>query len=487
LESPKVLIVDDEESMRFLLREVMSREGYDTAVAASGEEALQHVREAETDLVIMDIKMPGMDGMQALREIRRMRPNLVVLMMTAHGNKLVALEAMREGAYDYFTKPFELDEMRVVVRRALEKQHLLTHITDLEDRLRQRVSYDKIIGQSDAMRSVYSLIEKVVTNDVTVLITGESGTGKELVAQAVHYHSRRKSKQFVSVNCAAIPENLLESELFGHERGAFTGAVATKIGRFEAAEGGSIFLDEIGDMPLLLQSKLLRALQEREIMRVGGTKPLKVDVRVIAATNKNLQKSVEEKSFREDLFFRLNVLPIHLPPLRKRQSDIPPLVEHFISAYNPRLNKNIQGVTADALQCILRYPWPGNVRELENVVQRSMVMSSGTVIGRDELPPNVTTGEASVPLSEDNWQPTAPSFANGTDDLIDDFSIPLQQKVEQLSEHLEKRIIAAALEKAKHHRQATADLLGISRKSLHNKMVKYQLFGEKDDSGASDV
>lgn len=469
--------------MRFLLREVMSREGYEVSTAASGEEAVQLVREGEQDLVIMDIKMPGMDGMEALREIRRTRPNLVVLMMTAHGNHQVAVAAMREGAYDYFTKPFELDEMRIVVKRALEKQHLLTQISDLEDRLRQRVSFDRIIGQSDAMRSVYSLIEKVVTNEVTVLITGESGTGKELVAQAVHYHSRRKSKPFVSVNCAAIPESLLESELFGHERGAFTGAVATKLGRFESADGGSIFLDEIGDMPLLLQSKLLRALQEREIMRVGGSKPIKVDLRVIAATNRHLQKCVEEKTFREDLFFRLNVLPIHLPPLRKRQADIPQLVEHFISAYNPRLNKNIQGLTSDALQSITHYPWPGNVRELENVVQRAMVMSSGTVLRKEDLPPNVTSGQATVPVSQETWTATS----RPVDDVLEDFSVPLQQKVEQLSEQLERRIIAAALEKAKHHRQATADLLGISRKSLHNKMVRYQLFGERDDTSGSDV
>jgi len=472
----RILVADDEESMRFLLREVMSREGYEVELAANGLEAVNKAREQMFDLVILDIRMPEMDGVTALKELRRIRPHLVVLMMTAHGNNQVAVEAIREGAYDYFSKPFELDEMRTVVRRALERQRLANQVTDLQQRLVDRASFDRIIGQSDAMRGVYALLEKVIVNDVTVLITGESGTGKELVAQAVHYQSRRKGKPFVSVNCAAIPETLLESELFGHERGAFTGAVGTKIGKFEAAEGGSIFLDEIGDMPLALQAKLLRVLQEREIVRVGGNKPIRVDLRIIAATNQDLLKSVTEKTFREDLYFRLNVLPIHLPSLRKRAADIPLLIEHFIGLHNSRLNKNILGVTQDALEVLTTYPWPGNVRELENVMQRAMVMATSTLIKKDDLPPTVVSGAGSVLMKDKQDGELGIGAAS-----LEDFSVPLQQKVERLAEDLEKRIIVAALGKANYHRQATADMLGISRKSLHNKMVKYNLFAGRDN------
>lgn len=477
----RILVVDDEESMRFLLREVMVREGYDVETAADGLQAVDKVRSENFDLVIMDIRMPGMDGIQALKEMRRIRPHLVVLMITAHGTSPIAIEAIREGAYDYFNKPFELSEMRIVVRRALEKQALINHVTDLEQKLKNRVSFDRIIGQSDAMQQIFSLLEKVVVNDVTVLITGESGTGKELIAQAVHYQSARKSKPFVGVNCAAIPETLLESELFGHERGAFTGAVGMKIGRFEAANGGSIFLDEIGDMPFSLQSKLLRVLQEREVMRVGGTKPIKIDVRLIAATNKDLLKEVEGKTFREDLYFRLNVIPVHLPPLRKRVADIPLLLQHFFGVYNPRLGKNIQGISPDALKAMMNYSWPGNIRELENLVQRSMIMASGVVLGLEDIPKNISECVGIRLPVEPGGAAVVNCAAVLPQDLIDDFNIPLAKKMEMLDEEFEKRIIIAALKASNGKRQAAADLLGIVRKSLHNKMVKYNLFDESFD------
>ena len=291
------------------MREVMTREGYNVHEASTGEQALELVRANQFHLVILDVRMPGMDGIQALKEIRRLRPHLLVIMMTAHGNNAVALQAMREGAYDYFNKPFELEEMRIVIRRALEKQTLLTQIADLREKLGQRTKFDRIIGSSDPMQRVFAMLEKVVTTDVTVLITGESGTGKELVAQAVHYQSARRHKPFISINCAAIPENLLESELFGHEKGSFTGATGTRIGQFEAANGGSIFLDEIGDMPLSLQSKLLRVLQEREVVKVGASRPISVDLRVIAATNQDLHRAVQENgsgkiSFSDLMYFR---------------------------------------------------------------------------------------------------------------------------------------------------------------------------------------
>ncbi len=474
---PRILVADDEDSIRFLLREVMRREGYDVTVTDNGESAFQLVRENNFDLVILDVRMPGMDGMETLKAMRKIRPHLVVLIITAHGNRELAVDAMRQGAYDYFNKPFELDEMRIVVRRALEKQQFLDQVANLESRLQRRARFDRIIGQSDAMRQVFSLLERVVTNDITVLITGESGTGKELVAQAVHYQSSRRDKPFVSVNCAAIPENLLESELFGHEKGSFTGAIGTHVGKFEAANGGSIFLDEIGDMPLALQAKMLRVLQEREVSRVGGKKPIRVDIRVIAATNRELAEDVEKKSFREDLYYRLNVLPVHIPPLRKRKSDIPILVEHMINVHNPRLGRNVRGVTPEAIESLMNYRWPGNVRELENVLQRSMVMASGTLIELSDLPPNIQEARELADAG------VSPSGLGLPPDLFTNFDIPLAEKMEQLAEVFEKKIILHALQRNNGHRQATADMLGIARKSLHNKMAKYELF----DYGEADV
>ncbi len=489
-DTPRILVVDDEDSMRFLLREAMRREGYDVEVASDGQQALQAVRENQFDLVIMDIRMPELDGIQALREMRRIRPSLVVVMITAHGNTELAIEAMREGAYDYFSKPFELEEMRVVVRRALEKTALLNHVATLENKLRGRARFDRIIGQSDAMQEVFALLERVVTNDVTVLITGESGTGKELVAQAVHYQSPRRDKPFVSVNCAAIPENLLESELFGHEKGSFTGAIGTHIGKFESANGGSIFLDEIGEMPLALQSKLLRVLQEREVWRVGGSKAIHVDIRIITATNRDLLEEIKEKRFREDLYFRLNVLPIHLPPLRHRISDIPLLVQSLLSLLNGRLSRNILGVESDAMHALMNYSWPGNVRELENVLQRAMVMAGGTLVKLQDLPPQVqetrhsnSAGRSSpqIRATTPSPSPTANECPTVPPGFLTDFDTPLAAKMEQLGEIFEKELILKALDKNNGHRQATADMLGISRKSLHNKMVRYNLLNEKDD------
>jgi DNA-binding NtrC family response regulator len=484
-DTPRILVADDEDSMRFLLREVMRREGYEVEVAADGEKAMELVRAGSFDLVIMDVRMPGMDGMQALKEMRRIRPNLVVVMITAHGNTDLAIQAMREGAYDYFNKPFELEELRIVVRRALEKQALLNQVATLESKLRRRAKFDRIIGQSDPMQQVFALLERVVTNDINVLITGESGTGKEIVAQAVHYQSARRDKPFISVNCAAIPESLLESELFGHERGSFTGAIGTHIGKFESADGGSIFLDEIGDMPLPLQVKLLRVLQEREVCRIGGRKPLRVDIRIITATNRDLLQEVTEKRFREDLYFRLNVLPIHLPPLRKRASDIPLLVENLLGVLNGRLSRHILGVAPDAMQALMNYPWPGNVRELENVLQRSMVMAGGTLLQMEDLPPQVREAQP-------RREPRSTESSNGSSqaredcglsippDFLTNMEVPLANKMEQLAEIFEKELIINALEKNDGRRQPTADMLGISRKSLHNKMAKYELYAREN-------
>ncbi|MBI1292023.1 response regulator [bacterium] len=481
----RILIVDDEENIRFTLHELLRREGQGYVIdeATDGVNAIEKVRQNRYSLVVMDIRMPRMDGITALREIRSIDPEATVVLITAHGTQKLAMEALQLGAYDYFTKPFELTEVRIVVRRAIEKARLLRMIEQMRRQEEARYSFDRIVGQSSAMQDVFRLLERVLDNDVTVLITGESGTGKELVATAIHNNGARREKPLVKVNTVAIPEALLESELFGHERGAFTGAVSQKLGKVEAANGGTLFLDEIGDMSLPLQAKLLRVLQEREIERVGSTKTIKVDIRVIAATNRDLAKMVESGTFREDLYYRLNVVPLHLPPLRKRREDIPVLIDHFIAEYNPKLRRNIQALTETALQKLLNYNWPGNIRELENTMQRTMVMATGTTIQEADLPPSLR-GESKLAQ-----RPSSDEVPVGIEVLKDidlasllnteDFSTPLAERLQLISDHLEKHLIRAALKKAGAHRQESADLLGISRKSLHNKMVRYGLFSEE--------
>ncbi len=450
--------------------------------AVDGEEAVEKIRRALFDLVILDMRMPRKDGLTALREIKRLQPNVIVLVITAFGTRQTAHQVISEGAYDYFTKPFEIQEIRIIVRRALEKVALLRQLDELRGRLERDAEFENLIGVCPAMREIFQLVDRVAQNDVTVMIWGESGTGKELIATAIHNRSARKAGELVKVNCIAIPENLLESELFGHERGAFTGAIQQKIGRIEQAHGGTLFLDEIGDMPLSLQGKLLRFLQEREFQRVGGTKTLKADVRVICATNKDLQRAVEEQAFREDLFFRINVLPIYLPPLRRRQEDIPLLIDHFIRLYNRRLGKQIQAVTSEALDLMLRYSWPGTVRELENTIQRAMILTNSDALTseclsmslRGQTTPTPATTPPPVKGADIATNSAEESLASFLDE--DDFSTPLADKVQRIVDKSEKRLIQAALRQTGGHRQKTADLLGISRKSLHNKMVKFGLF-----------
>ncbi|CAN5214629.1 nitrogen fixation sigma-54 dependent transcriptional regulator GnfM [soil metagenome] len=485
----KILIVDDEENIRFTLNELLRREGqgYVIEQASDGLQAVEMVRKGNYSLVIMDLRMPRLDGMSALRQMKEISPDLIAVLITAHGTQKLAIEALQAGAYDYFTKPFELNEVRIVVRRAMEKARLLKVIDQMRQQESARYSFDRIVGQSAPMQEIFSLIERVLDNDVTVLITGESGTGKELIATAIHTNGARSAKPMIKVNTVAIPEALLESELFGHERGSFTGAVAQKIGKVEAAHGGTLFLDEIGDMSLTLQAKLLRVLQEREIERVGSTKTIKVDIRVIAATNRDLGKMVEKNEFREDLYYRLNVLPIHVPPLRKRRDDIPILIDHFIAEYNPKLKRNISVLSEAALQKLLNYPWPGNIRELENTIQRTMLMAQGNVIQVDDLPPTLRSDSA---LARRPTTDTLPAGAEIFEDLdlrsllnTEEFGTPLSDRLQQISDHLEKYLIRGALKKTEGHRQETADLLGISRKSLHNKMVRYGLFSEEKSSG----
>jgi len=455
----QVLIADDEEGMRFVLTELIGNLGYHVSEADDGLKALKELRNRRFDLAILDINMPGMSGMDVLREARGIDPDLIVLVITAYGTPELALEAMREGAYDYFTKPFEVQELRITIQRALEKKLLLNQVRDLEARVSGQAHFHEIIGVSDAMAKVFSVMQRVIGNDVPVLITGESGTGKELVSEAIHSRGPRARGPMVKVNCAAIPESLLESELFGHEKGAFTGAVGAHQGRFEQAHGGTLFLDEIGEMPLSLQAKILRAVQEGEIQRVGGASAVRIDARLVTATNKNLAQEVAARRFREDLYFRINVISIELPPLRQRLADLPLLVDTFIREYNRRLGKNVRGVDQKVMDRFLEHPWPGNIRELENVIQRALIMASGAMIRIEDLPPSLCGAV----------QP-APSADRGDDRV--DLSVPMPRHVENAVEATERRLIAEALRRS-HGRQEAADALGISRKSLHNKMQKY--------------
>ncbi|MEW6203093.1 MAG: sigma-54 dependent transcriptional regulator [bacterium] len=458
-ESPRnLLVVDDEEHMRFFLKEALSRENCDVKTAASGVEALEMIRADNFDVVILDNRMPRVGGMDVLTEIKKLNPEIPVIMMTAYGSKQVAMEAIEKGAYDYFTKPFDINEMRVVVKRALEKQKLEEEIKSLRRQLGQKYDFEGIIGSSREMQEVFDLMTKVINNDVTVILYGESGTGKELIATLIHKKGPREGKNLVKINCAAIPETLLESELFGHEKGAFTGAASRKIGKFEVADGGTLFLDEVADMSLATQAKLLRVLEEREFERLGGTEVIKIDIRLITATNQDLLTLVNQKRFREDLYFRLNVVPIFIPPLRARRADIPLLIEHFLGETTEKFNKELKGFSRKALRLLIDYDWHGNVRELENVIQRAVVTAQSSIIDEEALP--ITVRKAQSQQETINY-------------INEHFVQPLPQIVESIAENTERQLIIEALEKTNWSRKKTAELLKICRKSLHNKMKKY--------------
>ena len=385
----RVLIVDDEKSMRDLLSITLEKEGYDVASATGGEAAIEMLHRDSVDVVITDLRMPKVDGLQVLRAAKEISPDTTVIMITAVASTESAVEAMKLGAYDYITKPFKLDEVNLIVRNALERKRLRDENLYLRRQLETQHRFENIIGKSGRITEVFDTIRKIADSPSTAMITGESGTGKELVARAIHFNSFRRDKPFVSVNCGAIPEGLMESELFGHIRGAFTGAVSNKVGLFSAAEAGTLFLDEITEIPPLLQVKLLRAIQLREIRRVGDTKDIKTDVRLIAASNRDLEGAVEEGILREDLFYRLNVIPIQLPPLRDRREDIPLLVAHFLQKFGKELGKDVRGVAPEAMSVLERYHWPGNIRELENVLERAIVLGAGEMLGVDSLPESV--------------------------------------------------------------------------------------------------
>src|SRR5512133_1029274 len=395
----KILVVDDEHLIRWSLEQNLKKQGYEVLTAGSGEDALNIVREDQPDLVLLDIQLPGISGLDVLEKIKEIDEDIIVIMVTAHGGLETAVTAMRIGAYDYLNKPFNLDEMAIVIRKALETSDLRREVASLRVE-HKKVGPPNIIGTSHVMQGILSMMEKVARSEAaTVLIQGESGTGKELVAKWIHYKSSRAEKPFMAINCAAVPATLLESELFGHEKGAFTDAKATKKGLFELADGGSVFLDEIGDMEMGMQAKLLRFLEDRTFRRIGGSKVSSVDVRIISATNKDLLKAIETKDFRNDLYYRLQGIPIFLPPLRDRREDILQLAKHFIDNYKREFAKQVNGVSAQAERLLVDYHWPGNIREMKNVIERAIILGNEEMLTVDHLPIEITSRAASAPVS----------------------------------------------------------------------------------------
>jgi two-component system response regulator AtoC len=472
-ERKQVLIVDDEPNLRKILSAQLSRDGYDVLTAEDGEQGLAQLREHHIDLIITDLKMPRVDGMTLLKRALEEEPELPVVMITAHGTIDTAVEALKRGAFDFVTKPFDKDEVRQIVAKALKTRELGG--ADATSTPASRGARFGIIGSSPGIAELYAILERVADTPTTVLITGESGTGKELVARALHEHSSRKEKPFIKVNCAAIPKELIESELFGYERGAFTGAVASKPGRFELANGGTLFLDEIGEIPIEMQVKLLRALQESEFERVGGIKTIRVDVRLVAATNRDLKRLISSGTFREDLFYRLNVVPIRLPALRERTTDIAPLVEHFLVKFNERLKKKVESVHREALDLLVAYPWPGNIRELENVVERAVLFCDTHELTASDLPPEVRgiPALANVPLPDADLQ-AALAGEGG-----------LKEHVKVAMSRLERELVSRALQQTGGNVTHAARLLKISRKGLQLKMKELGLregSGEKGDA-----
>ena len=445
----RILVIDDEYLIRWSLQQNLVEHGYEVLLAASAEEGLAVMDREEPDLVLLDIQLPGMSGMDLLRGIKESRPECAVVMITATSDLSVAVQAMKDGAFDYLPKPFNLDEVRITVDKALENRRLKDEVTRFREKENRKYGFENIIFRSPEMEDVLGMGRKIAQSDATtVLITGESGTGKDLLAQAIHYESKRRDMPFMPVNCTALPMELLESELMGHERGAFTDAKSLKKGQFELTDGGTLFLDEIGDMPMALQAKILRFLENWTFKRVGGTRDITVDVRVIAATNKNLEEKIREQTFREDLYYRLNVIPINIPPLRDRPEDIAPLAEHFLAHFNRDLGKGIRNVTGEALAAMEGYSWPGNVRELKNVMERAMILSEKEVIGVEDLSLN----KAAV----------APASA------------VLEGKTLNLDE-TERVLIERALEQSGENQSKAARLLGISRDTLRYRMKKHSL------------
>jgi two-component system, NtrC family, response regulator AtoC len=472
--SRQILIADDEPNLRRVLTAQLERDGYEVHAVEDGRQALDALAEHHIDLVITDLKMPHTDGMTVLKHVNEHMPDVPVILITAHGTVDTAVEALKLGAFDYVTKPFDRTEFRSVVHKAIRTRELsYKHVAPPAKRGRYR-----IIGQAPRMQEVYRIIERVADTPSTVLVTGESGTGKELVARALHENSGRADKPFIRVNCAAIPPDLIESELFGYERGAFTGAVTSKPGRFELADAGTLFLDEIGEVPPSMQVKLLRALQEQEFERVGGIKTIKVDVRLVTATNRDLKEEISAGRFREDLYYRLNVVHVHLPALRERAGDIPLLLEHFIERFNARLNRQVTAFSPEAREALLGYPWPGNIRELENVVERCMLFADDEVVELAHLPAEVRRATAQGATARPTPVPARPLSAEGlATEVLQLDEAGLKQTVREATAKLERELIVRALEQNGGNVTRTARLLKISRKSLQTKMKELGLRG----------
>ena len=452
MEKKRIIVVDDEKNTRRLIEDILTgTKQYEVIQASNGEACLRKLHEDRPDLILLDLQMPGMDGIETLTRIKQQFPHMPVVIMTAHGTIDRAVSTMKQGAQDFLTKPFPGERLKVTVRNVLEASQLENEVENLRSELKVRYELKNIIGQSGIMQEVFRSVEKVVNSDVTVLLQGESGTGKELFARAIHNHCEaRKDQPFVAVNCTALPESLLESELFGHEKGAYTGASARRIGKFELADGGTIFLDEIGDMSPSTQSKILRVLQEREFERLGGNSLVRVNIRLISATNKNLDEEVMKGRLREDLYYRISVFPIRLPPLRDRREDIPHLAAHFLKRYTSREGKKVEGIHQDALQRLMRYHWPGNVRELENVVERAVVITNAAEILLDDLPPHIARfDQDDMPYPED----TLPRWI----------------------EKMEEDILRKTLYEFEGNISQAAKKLGIGRATIYRKAKKYNL------------
>lgn len=452
----KVLVIDDDRDIRETMTTLLTMNGYTVLALPDGSSALEEVRKEKFHMIITDLRLPEMDGIEVIRRVKEIDPDIQCIVITGYATVTTAVEAMKAGAYDYIMKPFNTAEILILIKRAIEYQNLKNENIQLKKNLETKYKFNNLIGKSEGIHKVCHLIEKVAPSDSTILILGESGTGKELVARTIHFNSYRKNKPLVPINCGAIPETLLESELFGHEKGAFTGASYTRIGRFELADGGTVFLDEIGEMSPTLQVKLLRILQNKEFERVGGTKTIKVDVRIIAATNIDLEQAVGSGKFREDLYYRLNVIPIYIPPLRERTDDIPLLLEHFLSYFNRTKKRNVKGFSPEAMKILIEYRWPGNIRELENLVERMVILKGEGIITPEDLPEK---------FLEFRKERTLISFT------IPDSGINLKNVVEEF----ENNLIVQALQKAQGVKNKAAQLLSLNRTTLVEKLKKKKL------------
>lgn len=450
-----VYIVDDEQAISKLLGYwVKEKWGYDIEVFGSGEEVLKKLYQ-KPDLILLDIMLPGMDGLEILKRIKQIDEHLPIIMLSAQGKIEVALESLKFGAYDYFPKPIDLQKLEPAVKNAIKGYDLTKEIENLRENIKKEYSFSNIVSADSRMQDVFKLVTKVLNNDITVLIYGESGTGKELIARAIHYNGNRKNNPFIVVNCASIPRELLESELFGHERGSFTGAHQRKLGKFEVANGGTIFLDEVGELEMLLQAKLLRVIQERSFDRVGGTELIKTDVRIISATNRDLKEAVDKKEFREDLFYRLNSFPIFIPPLRHRKGDVLVLAQHFLESLNKKLGKEVKGFSKKALKLIYDYPWPGNIREMENTIERCMIITDRDVIDVEDLPTHIKTSDSVI-------------TSDFTGNIFnDDTIIPFEKLKEESIRH--------ALKVTKGNIVESAKKLHLGRATIYRLMERYNI------------